>query len=96
MSELSFKYCPVCGEPFASGKILLPASRSLIDYVWWFSEESAEDLQKHPEKNLFCVKHNMKTALKNNRPNVPAGYCKKCDRIFAEFEIRDGDNPIGE
>lgn len=97
MSALSFKYCPICGELLESGKIKLPADRTvyLTEYVWYYSNSNLESCKGHLMKRLFNS-HDKKTAVRQLKPCVPAGYCKQCDRIFAEFEIRDWDNPIGE
>lgn len=32
----------------------------------------------------------------NTGENIPSGYREKCDRIFAEFDIREKYNPIGK
>lgn len=96
MNDISFKYCPVCGELLESGKMKLPADRSiyLTEYVWYYSDSNLESRKGHFIKGLF-QSHDKKTAVRKLKPCVPSGYCKKCDRIFAEFEIRDWDNPIG-
>lgn len=94
MSELSFKYCPVCGGELVTGKIALPAEHSLsfIQYVNWYSDETVEYNESHILKNAY----GKRTAVKKAGAIVPSGYCEKCDRIFAEFEIREKYNPIGE
>lgn len=94
MSELSFRYCPVCGEELDSGKIALPAEHSLsfIQYVNWYSDETVEYNESHILKNAY----DKRTAVKKAGAIVPAGYCENCDRIFAEFDIREKYNPIGE
>lgn len=94
MSELSFRYCPVCGEELKTGKIALPAEHSLsfTQYVNWYSDETVEYNESHILKNAY----DKRTAVKKAGAIVPAGYCEKCDRIFAEFDIREKYNPIGE
>ncbi len=97
MSELSFRYCPVCGEELESGKIRLPAehSLSLTQYVEFYSDLTLESCKGHVLKNAFKV-YDRRTAVKKSGENIPSGYCEKCDRIFAEFEMREKYNPIGE
>ncbi|MCM1505761.1 MAG: PF20097 family protein [Ruminococcus flavefaciens] len=84
MNGLSFRYCPVCSSELKAGKITLPLGRTLssVDYVNWYSDENAE--------------YHKRTAINKIGANVPAGYCEKCDSIFAEFDIREKINPIGE
>ncbi|MBO5104816.1 MAG: hypothetical protein J6B74_07140 [Ruminococcus sp.] len=98
MSELSFRYCPICGGELESGKILLPPehSLSLTQYVEWYSNEKIERNKWHISRGLLAVAYDKRTAIKKSGANVPAGYCEKCDRIFAEFDIREKYNPIGE
>ena len=98
MSELSFRYCPICGGELESGKILLPSehSLSLTQYVEWYSNEKIERNKGRISRGLLTVAYDKRTAVKKSDANVPAGYCQKCDRFFAEFDIREKYNPIGE
>lgn len=64
---------------------------SLIQYVWWNSDETIENDKGRILKSAY----NKRTAIRKSA-NIPAGYCKKCDRIFAELDIREKYNPIGE
>ena len=97
MSNLSFKYCPVCGGELESGKITLPSehSLSLTQYVDWYSDKKIENSKGHILKNALRV-YEKRTAVSKFGANIPSGYCEKCDRIFAEFDIREKYNPIGE
>lgn len=86
MNNLNFRYCPVCSGELETGKLVIPKGHSIKDYVWWYSEKSI--IVKCPNEyvGLFrtiSAEYNKKTA---DKLNIPAGYCKKCDRIFAEFE----------
>ena len=98
MSELSFRYCPVCGEELDTGKILLPLEHgfSSTQYVEWYSDRKIESNKGNISKGLFKVAYDKRTAVKKVGGHVPSGYCEKCDRIFAEFDIREKYNPIGE
>lgn len=84
MNGLSFRYCPVCSSELKAGKISLPLERSFssVQYVRWHSDENAE--------------YHKRTAINKIGADIPAGYCEKCDKIFAEFDIREKINPIGE
>ncbi len=94
MSNLNFKYCPICSEELETGKIALPPENSLsfIQYVEWYSDETIENDKGHILKSAY----DKRTAVKKSGAIIPAGYCEKCDRIFAEFDIREKYNPIGE
>ena len=103
MSELSFKYCPLCKGELKSGKISVPISRKsgilngFTDFISFYSEEDLEYLRQHLVKATFSgadTKTTYFSAFK--QPCIPAGYCEKCDRIFAEIEMRESYNPIGE
>ncbi|MDE5770623.1 MAG: hypothetical protein K2I06_03180 [Ruminococcus sp.] len=98
MSELSFRYCPICGEELQTGKILLPFERgfSSTQYVEWYSDRKTEGNKGHISKGLFKIAYDKRTAVKKVGGHVPSGYCENCDRIFAEFDIREKYNPIGE
>lgn len=94
MNGLNFKYCPVCSGELKAGKIALPPEHSLSmsQYVVWYSDEKAEYNKNHILKSAY----DKRTAVNKDGANVPAGYCEKCDSIFAEFDIREKYNPIGE
>lgn len=98
MKNLNFKYCPVCGAELVTGKIRLPFGREMssTQYVEWFSDRKIESNKGHILKGLFTVVCDKRTAVKKSGANVPSGYCENCDRIFAEFDIREKYNPIGE
>lgn len=97
MNGISFKYCPICGGDLEIGKMQIPSDRTiyLTEYVWWYSDKNKKNSQSYFPKNLFSNKYDKRTAVRKI-PCIPAGYCEKCDRIFAEFEIRDWNNPIDE
>ena len=94
MDNLNFRYCPVCSGELKAGKISLLLDRSFnsSQYVEWYSEEKAEYNNNHILKSAY----DKRTAVNKIGANVPAGYCEKCNSIFAEFDIREKINPIGE
>ncbi|MDE6781764.1 MAG: hypothetical protein K2J40_09940 [Ruminococcus sp.] len=98
MSNLNFKFCPVCGAELVTGKILLPFERGMssIQYVEWYSDRKIESNKGNISRGLFKVVYDKRTAVKKVGGHVPSGYCENCDRIFAEFDIREKYNPIGE
>ena len=103
MEKLSFKFCPVCGKELQCGGLCLPVSRKpgilngFTDLILFYSDENIKQKEEHPLKgNLFgeCDKTTYFSAFE--QPCIPAGYCEDCDRIFADIEIRERYNPIGE
>lgn len=94
MSNLNFKYCPICGGELETGKMAIPPEHGLsfIQYVGWYSDETIENDKGHILKSAY----DKRTVVKKFGANIPAGYCEKCDRIFAELDIREKNNPIGE
>ena len=97
MSELSFKYCPVCGGELEYGKISVPPPRGLVGHIWFYSKEALEYRNKSRLRKEFlsnCSKATYFSPLK--QPCIQAGYCEKCDKILAEIEMREKYNPIGE
>jgi len=97
MSELSFKYCPVCGEKLEYGKISVPPPRTLTGDILFYSEENIEYRNKSCLRKEFLSNYSKITYFAMfKQPCIPAGYCEKCDRIFAEIEMREKYNPIGE
>lgn len=92
MAELSFRYCPICSGELDTGKVKFPAPNSILNLVEaegkYYSDKMTEELDGHPVKKLFKTYDklfNVQTWGVNN----PAGYCKECNRIFAEFEVTD-------
>ena len=57
MSELNFKYCPVCGEKLETGKIKFPTPHSILDIVnapgKYYSDKTLKEYKGHPIKKLF-------------------------------------------
>ncbi len=94
MSNLNFKYCPICDGELETGKMHIPPENSLsfIQYVEWYSDKTIENDKGHILKSAY----DKRTAVKKSGAIIPAGYCEKCDRIFAELDIREKYNPIGE
>lgn len=94
MSNLSFKFCPVCNSEIVTGKISLPIEQGFKSMQWieWFSEKKITN----NKRRILRMAYDKRTAVNKCGSNVPAGYCEKCDRIFAEFDIREKYNPIGE
>ena len=96
MSEFSFKYCPVCGKELESGKLMIPDGYSVTEYIWWYSEKKVLVKRLNECTGLFRILPAEYYKKNSKKLNIPAGYCKRCDRIFAEFDIRENYNPIGE
>lgn len=92
MNGLSFRYCPVCASELDTGKAKFPAPYSILDLIEstgkYYSEKITEELDRHPFKSLLrtCDKEFIVKALGEK---IPAGYCKECNKIFAEFEIME-------
>lgn len=84
MSELIFKYCPICSGRLESGNLIIPYGRSVAEYVWWYSEKKV--VVKHINE---CIGVFPMTSFRKIRKSldIPAGYCKKCQKILAEFEV---------
>ncbi|MDE6834877.1 MAG: hypothetical protein K2J39_11640 [Ruminococcus sp.] len=76
MSELRFKYCPICNGELESGKIEL-RSRSGV----YLSDKITEEIKGHPIKK-FLRKPDKTFIVK-----YKAGYCQRCGRIFPECYI---------
>ena len=92
MSKLSFKYCPVCGKELDTGKIKFPAPHSILDIIdapgKYYSDTTSEYYEGHPIKKLFKT-YDKSFTIQILGSDNPGGYCKECDRIFAEFEVTD-------
>lgn len=85
MSELNFRYCPICSRLLECGTLMIPEGRSVSDYVWWHSENKII-IKRLDECVGVFRKIPAEYDRKNfNKINIPAGYCKKCNRIFVEF-----------
>lgn len=90
MNRLSFRYCLICAGELDTGNAKFPAPYSILDCIEstgkYYSEKITEELDGHPVKSLLrtCDKEFIVQTLGENSP---AGYCKKCSKIFAEFEI---------
>lgn len=103
MNEMSFKYCPVCKGELICGKISVPISRTpgiingFTDSILFYSDEQIKYSKRHPIKSLFTENYMKITRFSAmEQPCIPAGYCEKCDRIFADIEIRDSYDAIGK
>lgn len=92
MSELSFKYCPVCGKELDTGKAKFPAPHSILGLIEargnYYSDKTSEKYESHPVKKLF-KKYDKLFTIQIWGVNNPAGYCKECNKVFAEFEGTD-------
>lgn len=92
MSELSFKYCPVCGGELETGKIKFYSPHATVDRFdargKYYSDETSEKYEGHPIRKLF-KKYDKSFSIQAWGADNPAGYCKECNRIFAEFEAAD-------
>lgn len=92
MSNINFKYCPICGGDLETGKVKFPAPHSILELVdaqgKYYSDEISEKYEGHSIKKLFKTYDKLFTVQTWEADN-PAGYCKECNRIFAEFEATD-------
>ena len=99
MNQLNFKYCPVCGEELDTGKIKFPSPYSFLDigHGWYYSDKISEKYEGHPVKKLFGT-YDKEFYVQNwgKRAGDSAGYCQKCGKIFAEFDVIGEYNLIGE
>ena len=93
MSELSFRYCPICGKELDTGKAKFHAPYSILEVVEaegkYYSDKTMEKYEEHPVKKLF-KKYDKLFTVQTGGVNNPAGYCKECNKIFAEFDVTDG------
>ncbi|MDE6781765.1 MAG: hypothetical protein K2J40_09945 [Ruminococcus sp.] len=92
MSELSFKYCPVCGKELDTGNIKYHAPYGITELFEtegkYYSDKTLEKYEGHPVKNIF-KKCDKSFTIQTWGIANPAGYCKECNRIFTEFEATD-------
>lgn len=92
MNKLSFRYCPICAGELDTGKAKFPSPHSILDLIEsigkYYSNKITEELDGHPVKSLLrtCDKEFI---VKTLGEKIPAGYCKECNRIFAEFKIME-------
>lgn len=90
MRKISFKYCPLCSGKLESGKLVIPKGHLITDYVWWYSEKNIVVKRLNEcigMLHIISAEYYKKTT---DKLNIPAGYCKNCDRIFAEFSTGYG------
>ncbi len=101
--QLSFGKCPVCGGELARGRanvlhsslLRTPWITGFVATVGWYNEDK---VQKALEKTirLSPLDSDAETyADLTNQCPIPAGYCVNCKKIFAEFDIKSKDEPIG-
>lgn len=86
MNKISFKYCPICSKELDTGKIKFPAPNSILDLI---EAEGKYYSDKTIDAKKFFKTHDRSFTVQTWGVNNPAGYCKECNRIFAEFEIMD-------
>ncbi|MGN0576767.1 MAG: PF20097 family protein [Ruminococcus sp.] len=93
MSELGFRNCPVCGGELDTGKVKFPAPHSITERfeaeAKFYSDKTSKKYKNHPVKKLFQSYDKSFTIQTFGRADNPAGYCRKCNRIFLEFEVTD-------
>ncbi|MCM1505762.1 MAG: PF20097 family protein [Ruminococcus flavefaciens] len=87
MSSIVFRYCPLCSRRLERGKLILPHGNSVTGYVWWYSEEKVIVRSLDDCVGLFQTMHGGRDGKTFSKSDIPAGFCEKCDRIFAEFEV---------
>ncbi|MDE5834068.1 MAG: hypothetical protein K2H26_00950, partial [Ruminococcus sp.] len=86
MSNISFRYCPVCSGELETGKVAFPPSRQMFNNEGaYYSDEITEELDGQFIKQILR-KPDKKFSLEQGAEN-PAGYCRKCGRIFSEFYV---------
>lgn len=100
MGDLNFKFCPVCGNKLKIGQSGISFGFSHLNsiLITWLSEEECQWQSEHPIKSVFTktkTENFKNTYVKPYENNIPSGYCEKCNKIFAELDIRNEDNPIG-
>ena len=93
MSELGFRNCPVCGGELDTGKVKFPAPHSITARfeaeAKFYPDKTSKKYKNHPVKKLFQSYDKSFTIQTFGRADNPAGYCRKCNRIFLEFEVTD-------
>lgn len=89
MGNLNFKYCPICSGDLEIGKARFPNSIGR-----YYSDKITEELDGHSFKKL--LRKPDKVFIKDWGAGNPVGYCEKCGKIFAEFDVRGEYNLIGE
>lgn len=87
MNGHDFKYCPVCGGKLEHGRLMLPCGNSVTGYVWWYSEKKVIVRSLKDCIGLFRTMNGGFDGKTFNKSDIPSGFCKKCDKIFAEFEV---------
>ena len=93
MSKLSFKYCPICGKELDTGRAKFPTPHAITEWIeaegkYYSDKEDYHENTKNPFKRIFWTYDKLFT-VQTLRAGNPAGYCKDCNRIFAEFEVED-------
>lgn len=89
-----FAKCPVCGGELKTGKMSIPASRSIYPKIQWRSDENFQKCREHPLKSFFTMQNTAeKVSFVGSFKEypIPAGFCENCNKIFAEFEVADAD-----
>ena len=86
MSNISFRYCPICNGELETGKVAFPPSRPIfMNECSYYSDEITEELDGQFIKQM--LRKPDKTFILEHGAKNPAGYCRKCGRIFAEFDV---------
>lgn len=85
MNSISFRYCPVCGGELETGKLVFPPSRAIFAEGAYYSDKIIKELDGHPVKKMLRGPDKI-FSLERGADNS-AGYCRKCGRIFAEFDV---------
>lgn len=97
MNGLSFRYCPVCSRELDTGYAEFPEPYGIFDKIesdgQYYSDKTAGKFYGHPIKNLFRTPDKVFTAHTSGEKN-PSGYCEKCGKIFAEFNVRGEYNML--
>lgn len=93
MDKISFNCCPICGGELEFGKVQFPSPKSIGDMIEaeaeFYSDKTSEMYEKHPIKKFFQSGDKSFAIQTWGMDQNCAGYCRKCNRIFMEFEIND-------
>lgn len=85
MSKLSFRYCPVCSGELETGKVAFPPSRNIFIEGAYYSDKITEEIEGQFLKEI--LREPDKTFSLEQEAGNSAGYCQRCGRIFAEFDV---------
>lgn len=93
MDKISFRYCPICSKELDTGQAKFPAPHSILNLIeaegkYYSDKEDPYEKTKNPLKRIFWTYDKLFTVQTLGANNF-AGYCKNCNKIFVEFEVKD-------